>query len=95
MFSSKVIAFFSHFRYNIDTILKGGMRMKRILSFMLVLTILLAFSVPALADDPLPYTDVEGHWALRYIEQVTAAGLMNGQSFTVPGLGVVTKVRTR
>ena len=56
--------------------------MKRILSLMLVLTILLAFSVPAFADDPLPYTDVADHWALRYIEQVTAAGLMNGDTAT-------------
>ena len=52
--------------------------MRRILSLILVLTIALALSVPALADDPLPYTDVEGHWALRYIEQVTASGLMKG-----------------
>ncbi len=29
------------------------------------------------------------------MEDAFAAGLMNGQSFTVPGLGVVTKVRTR
>ena len=56
--------------------------MKRILSLILALTILFALSVPALADDPLPYTDVEGHWALRYIEQVTAAGLMNGDTET-------------
>ena len=56
--------------------------MKRILSLLLAITILFALSVPALAADPLPYTDVEGHWALRYIEQVTEAGLMNGDTET-------------
>ena len=56
--------------------------MKRILSFVLALTILFSLSVTALADDPLPYTDVAGHWALRYIEQVTTSGLMNGDTKT-------------
>ena len=56
--------------------------MRRILSLILALSIALALSVPALADDPLSYTDIEGHWALRYIKQVTASGLMNGDTET-------------
>ncbi len=56
--------------------------MRRILSLLLALTIVLSLALPALADDSLPYTDVEGHWALRYIEQVTASGLMNGDTET-------------
>ena len=56
--------------------------MRRILALILALTVALAMAVPALAADPLPYTDVEGHWALRYIRQVTESGLMKGDTDT-------------
>ncbi len=56
--------------------------MRRILAFLLVLMIVLALSLPALADDPLPYADIEGHWGLQYIKQVTESGLMRGDTDT-------------
>ena len=56
--------------------------MRRFLSLLLALTIILSLALPAFADDTLPYTDVEGHWALQYIAQVTASGLMNGDTET-------------
>lgn len=52
--------------------------MRRFLSVILALTIVLALSLPALAVDPARFTDIQNHWALTYIEQVVDSGLMNG-----------------
>lgn len=61
--------------------MKGGITMKRISHFRNVLALLLAvallaaLSVPAFAAD---YTDLQGHWAKSYMEDLADKGLLTG-----------------
>ena len=52
------------------------------MSFLLAITLVLGTAIPALAADASLFTDIDGHWAKPYIEQVVADGLMNGISET-------------
>ena len=56
--------------------------MRRILSAILALALVLLLCVPAFAADPAKFTDIKDHWALPYIEQIVGAELMNGVSTT-------------
>ena len=56
--------------------------MRRILSAILALTLLLTICIPVLAADTGQFSDVKDHWALPYIEQIVGADLMNGVSAT-------------
>ena len=56
--------------------------MKRLLSLLLVLSLILALPLSALAANEPAFTDIDGHWAAAYIEEVSQAGWMNGTSST-------------
>ena len=56
--------------------------MRRILSAILSLALILALCVPAMAADTEKFTDIKDHWAMPYIEQIVGAKLMNGVSTT-------------
>ncbi|MBE6933203.1 MAG: hypothetical protein E7464_07490 [Ruminococcaceae bacterium] len=56
--------------------------MRRFFSLLLAITLVLGIATPALAADASKFTDIEGHWAKPYIEEVVSAGLMNGISET-------------
>lgn len=51
------------------------MMKKRLLSMLLVLTLLSSLSVPALAAS---YSDLKGHWAESYIEELSDLGYLTG-----------------
>ncbi len=52
--------------------------MKRLLSLLLVFTLILALPLSAFAAEGPTFPDTDGHWAEAYIEQVFQDGLMNG-----------------
>ena len=54
--------------------------MRRILSAILSLALILVICIPAMAADTGQFSDIKDHWALPYIEQVVGAELMNGVS---------------
>ena len=56
--------------------------MRRILSAILSLALILMLCVPAMAADTSRFTDIKDHWALPYIEQIVGSELMNGVSAT-------------
>ena len=56
--------------------------MRRILSAILSLALILMLCIPAMAADTEKFTDIKDHWALPYIELIVGADLMNGVSTT-------------
>ena len=56
--------------------------MKRLLSLLLVLSLILALPLSAFAAEAPTFTDIDGHWAAAYINEVSQAGWMNGTGGT-------------
>lgn len=56
--------------------------MRRILTAILALTLVLLLSLPSYAAEPGKFTDITEHWAQPYIEQIVGSDLMNGVSAT-------------
>ncbi len=52
--------------------------MKRLLSLLLILSMVFTFPLCAFAADGFAFTDTDNHWAAAYIAEVTQAGWMNG-----------------
>lgn len=54
------------------------MKRTRLLALALVICLCAALTVPASAAGTTTFTDVGGHWALSYIQDMTAAGVLTG-----------------